>query len=424
MDPYGNVIDVDQLCERDRDIYDPASFPRSLNKATGILVKEDREMLPAYLRMPHPAINIAHETGLLSDAAYNKALAECGVFAKKSEIYSMKNLVEGLLCNGANVYLSSIWMSNDFESDSPAALTIEGGGWDYYFKPKVFRLGRSGRVLRDPDGNLYAEEIHIRTTPEMVWGGISGIYSERLGIHIDGGVIVVKENGKYVDSAFGETCDFRKRFRDSNFLSIDLEALPIPNGWSIEKHPLEDGLKDYEGVVFIFETSFDDWRELFSYVNATSDNIAWKALQLYHHCWSRHPDAGPGNNFFCKSFIPHNHWVFYENKAGVELGRTGREVRKADNYDDERGYEWPSNWQMQYLTLNFGRQLLLPAIFLLGNTLKRVALNKSERFDSGYQVFFDQRDPNITPENPVTIHEEPCSIDQRRREQPSQVDFL
>src|SRR3989338_1271163 len=179
MKAYANIIDVDQLCERGQDVYDPTLFPRDLWKAKCILVKEDRGVLPSYQRMPHPLFNIFHAAGFLSDDDYSKTLAECGVFAKESEMYNIKNLVEGLLCNGADVYLSSIWMSNDLESKSPAAMTVEGGGWDYYFRPKDFNLGKSGRTLIDPHGNLYVEELHIRTTPEMVWDAIRRINSEK-----------------------------------------------------------------------------------------------------------------------------------------------------------------------------------------------------------------------------------------------------
>lgn len=431
MKTHKTLVDIDKACNRDQDVYRIEYLPKRLEDAKGILVKEDRSILPSYQVMPHPLTNIAHAAGIISDKDYKIELRKVGVFADESEMYRMESLVEGLLCSGADVYLSCIWLSDDLKSGSPAALTLEHKEWDYYFKPKEFNIGESGRILIDGNGQEYVEELYVKTSPEMVWGSLFGgigVHAKRAAIHMGGGELEqVIEDGEEVKSAFDrKATDFRGRFKESsNFLSIDLESLPIPHGWSVKETLFSERLKDYKGGIFIFETNFDDWKELFSYVNSISNNIVWKALQLYDHCWSGHPDVGTGNNLFSKCLgFPHYHWVFYTNKAEVDLGRTGRSVRIADNYGKEKGYEWLSNWQTQYLSLKFGRELLLPAIFLLEDALKRVALDKSLELESGYQVFYDKNNPNITPENPQTIHEEPCSISQRRREQPFQAKFF
>lgn len=416
MKTYNTIVDFDLHCNRSKDVIPKSHYPTSIGCAKAILVKEDREVLPIYHPMPSGiraiVLDSAHDKGLISDKQAKNIYAAYGAFDPLEVMYSLEKVVYGLSqghYGGKNLYFSTLIVSGDLFSENPHAASSAsndwayGREWDYEFRPGVFRLGSTGRILKDRQGEIFKEDLYLDITPEMVYDAVkdSGIHLEKVGIAgCDGEVDVVydkkhSETG-YVKSRFPKPESLNGKFFDNSYKKIDLTQIVESRGLSVELHPFCEQTKDLDGI-YIFGTNskFKSISDLANKASSITDNVVWKCAALNQY-------IGDPNSFLmnAKTF---DCYVMYESHADhFSFGSTGRSI-KTHEYLDKRGSCWKtiSNWQPEYVGLKIDRNMLVSAILGLEEELQEVIMS-TPGLDDPWMIVHDSR-RGITPKNRLII---------------------
>ncbi|MEK6916162.1 MAG: hypothetical protein AABW92_00305, partial [Nanoarchaeota archaeon] len=289
------------------------------------------------------------------------------------------------------------------ESDNPLASKTDETGWHYLFKPGILNLGRTGRILENKKGEHFEEELLLNITPELVYDAVTngGLYYNRLGlVKPNGDIVVVHDvnHSEYGDEPYyGRIPDkfpkqkTKKRvILSEDFKQINLTEIVTNQGMVVVEHPFLNSIQEYSDM-FYFSTSSGsiNLNEIASNAAAKTNNLVWKLAMLGLL------DNDP-NNFICNST-----WRLYDMpgiyKNIFSLGSTGRDIKIADN-KYKNGNEWPSNWQSEYISMEIDRNMIISALFELGNEFRQLIGYKKEIFeDAPWEVLYKKGeiiDPN------------------------------
>lgn len=400
MKIYKTIIDLEKCFGRSNDIFDKSAYPYSLKNAKGVLVKEDRNMKPRYQARPGPLWYIMHGAGEINDKILKKAEEACGMNESPEIMFGLRRAVYGLNrgdCWGRNLFYSCLIISDNIFSSNPLAIETDQQGWHYLFKPGMIRLGKSGRVLQNKAGEIYEEEIFIKITPDLVYDAITneGLLLEKIGIiKANGDTDIVYDEeirGEgYIREKFPKSKPITGKSEDANFKRIDLTKIVEEEGFSVLSHKFTEQTKTSKGLyVFDTQTRFESLKELVDTSASVTDNIVWKLASL------NLLEGNPNN------FVKNATWRLYElpmiREDSVHLGGTGREVKIADNKSED-GREWPSNWQSEYISIEVDENMVVSALFGLGEELKQiVTYDKTSCTDDVPWEIVYQKGTNITP---------------------------
>lgn len=373
MQSYKIVIDLEKNCRRTEDVINSSAYPTKVWDAKGILVKEDKSILPWYQPMPPPEVNILHAAGYIPDQTYEEQLSKLGVFDSPEVMFTLRKIVNGLNCKwGRNLYFSTLLISDDLNSADPHAGFVDSKEWDYLFKPGEFNFGSTGRILVNKDGTKFQEQLSMKITSDLVYDAImnGGIHLERVGILTDEGKIEVVYNNGYIEDKYPNSVSLKGRFSESQFKKINLSDIVESGGMTVEEHPFHKKTEKWEGI-YIFETSDKTLRELVENSAFTTNNVIWRFSLLELH------DNDP-NSFLRQTIgFDKSHYVMYATHASsFSFGTTGRSIKIADRFM-ENGYPAPSNWQSECIGLEIDRNMLISALFGLGDNLKRLIMSDS-----------------------------------------------
>lgn len=390
METYKVVIDLEE--ERHQDVIRKSAYPKNIWDAKGVLIQEDKGVLPSYQQMPGLFTEVAHNSGAMSDEAYVQHLAEIGALDPKEKMFQLEKAIAGLNTGhgwGRNVYFTSLLLSGDLQSKDRHAMTLGSEEWDYYFKPGTFRLGFTGRTLVDKAGNEYLEELHIKITPDMVYDATAngGFHNARVGILTkDGRVEVVYSegygNGQFIDDKFPDEEDNCDKFCEgSNFKEINLTELVEKEGLQVKEHAFLRKISGWEGI-YIFSADYDSLPEFLGAEILLTDNVVWKFAKLDQE------DHNP-NTFLRYAHAEDDSFAMYDTHARYfNLGGTGRHVR-VQNLMMKNGYEAPACWQLEYISLPIDRNMLVNAMFGLGERLTRLMMYDDKKYDTTLKVIHE-----------------------------------
>lgn len=423
MDLYKTVIRPNEHLKRDQDAFRQSAYPFQIWDAKAVLLKENRECRPIYQDQLHSYFNILHTAGMMEDEAYAQLEQSCGL--SKEPVHTLPSLVYGLGRHwGPDVYLSTLILSNDLLSKEPHATLCDDGDWDYQFTPGVFRLGFSGRTLQDQKGKQYREEVFLEITPDMVFDFVAnkGISQDRVGIvTARGNVEVVCEKEDYVQDMFPPFDKIKRYVSNSNCKKINLTTIVEEQGMSVVSHPFHEQTKHMEGLyVFRPKQGVDDLlrhekispnkameillgmdydpqdvKVLADTYATMADSVVWKLASLNNH----HKDP---NTFLNHASTFHDCFTFHVRN--VSLGTTGRSVRQANNYHSD--FEFPSNWQSEYISVVLDRNLLVSALFSNEKIIEQVLMYEGNPLGSEpWQIVYDQ-EKRISPQNKIILSDD------------------
>jgi hypothetical protein len=213
---------------------------------------------------------------------------------------------------------------------------------------------------------------------DAIMGG--GIHLERVGILTAEGKVEIVYDKDYIKDKFPDPVGLRGKFSDTQLKKINLTDIIKAEGMNVEKHPLNIKTEKWEGI-YIFDTPYNTLRELIENNAFSSNNVIWRFALL-------EIDDGDPNAFLRKTTgFDEGHYVMYATHASsFSFGSSGRSIKVADNYDKEKGYPWPSNWQTEDIWLEIDRDMILSAIFSLDDKLKKLVMSDSPDLDAPWIV--------------------------------------
>lgn len=407
MEVYQTVINLEKHCGRAQDVFNFSRYPTNVWNAKGVLVKEDKQVIPSYQPMPTGLLAIADTAGLIDKEARENMYRRLGVFDPPEKMYTLRKLVNGLICGhnwGPTLYFSTLVISNDLNSKEPRATAVDSPEWDYLFKPGMFRLGKTGRVLVDSQGRQFQEELYIEITPDLVYDNVTngGIHLAKVGIIKDNGEVAVvydynRGNNNGIEDKFPEPVSLKGKYAETNFKTIDLTKIVESEGMRVRLHPFTEQIAAFTGIyIFRPRQKFEHPKTLADTFGLTTDNVVWKFASLDYL-------AENPNTFFHPGMHPFEFkdGYFTMHDSHFSFGSTGRDVKIAERYVKEHGFEAPSNWQMEYVGLNIERNMLIAALFGLGNELQRLIMSGPKLEDPWEIVHEPAR--GIDLKNKVTI---------------------
>lgn len=433
METYRTIIDLEEAFKRSSDVFNISNYPRSIWDAKGILVKEDRSVIPSYQQMPSGISEVLVEnlcenrviTPQKRDKKIREMYEQCGALDSPKKMFRIDKVVYGLSdpnLYGSNAYFSTLILSEDLLSKEPHAITVGTEEWDYKFMPGTFRIGRTGRILEDAHKQTFNEEIHMKITPDFVWDAVTngGLFLDKVGIVKNDDTVEVvydKEKAKYgyLKEKFPKPPSLKFKYKNTQFKEIDLTKIAESKGMHVVNHPFCEKISEMEEIyVFNTGTKFESLSALTSHYSSITDNVVWKlaALQRY--------TGHSMNNFLQRENAQFGEYVIYPSKAHVSLGHSGRslkidegwakgcgEIMGVAQHLDERGRRWNliPNWQSEYIEIKLDTNLLLSALFELGEDEFRQLIMCAPPWDAPWEIVYDSK-KGIRPENKVRVPEE------------------
>lgn len=404
MDTYKSVIDLEKLFKRSEEIHS-FHYPLDLDDSIGILVEEDRSVLPSYQARPGPYFYMFNDVGAISKEQLKEAENACGMNAPESEMYNLRHLVYGLNkgeCWGRNLFYSSLIVSNNVNSQFADETTEKG--WHYMFRPGIMKLGITGRVLMDREGNMHEEEVYIQISPDMVYDALAngGLHCKRIAlIKQSGNIEVVKDFSKYNDNVHNGSVPgkFSKRHQSGKklaeqFKHIDLTEIASKNGMTVVEHPFYRATENFGNVFYFSTVNGSKKLQEIAGIAESKRNFVWRLASM-------DLNSSKANHFLINGtfHVYDLPGIFADN---VSLGQTGRSLNVANNRDEDG--EWPSNWQSEYVSINIDKNMITSALFELDDLDEIIGFEKrlpcSDEMDGPFEIIY-KKGTDISPENRV-----------------------
>ncbi len=244
-------------------------YPLALREAKSILVEEQPNLIPIYMN----GEDINFLEARVKDAVQQEkeVLAEYEKMMARKEIDDFRgkvgNFVYGMKTYGLSGIPDMMVLTDDLNSPNPAVTKPNNPDFSFEIKPKDFRLGLTGRLLEDENGQRHDEDLYIGLDIYDAFNFAKSISPKRVfALTEDDKEILVYERDKYNIGKI-EELDIQRE-KKHFVMSEDrrkkwickTEVLPT-GGLKVISSDFYDRIKNYEQGTFIFGHNYNSIKE-------------------------------------------------------------------------------------------------------------------------------------------------------------------
>ena len=357
-------------------------YPSILADATTILVEEQSDLIPIYMdgmavHYMEAMIESKKDDPEMQKAESNKALYAIENFR------NIRNMVNGMKRYGISGYPDMIRMTNDFDSNDPAVTDPDLGPYRIQIKPKDFKLGLTGRLLEDENGEKYSETLAIGLDIYDAYDFARSISPQSIvALTGNGRDEIVYKDGKNAGKT--EKIEFKRNngtFRFSVDRWSDGEDVLDTGGLRIVDSPFYEKIKKYGGGTILFGHKYEDIDEFLSVVTKTDNHMIWK---------------------ICKNEINN------PNTALIDAGPYYGQYKGKPRYENtDRLHFMPHKASIWFdgSMIIFDHQVGVQALMELGDSVSDVWIEPDileQKTVYGWDIIYDKR-RGIGPDNPVRV---------------------
>jgi hypothetical protein len=366
-----------------------AEYPEVLEKTTRLLIKEQPNLIPIY--MDGSIVNCL-ESGVIQAEAFgpvHKKLEQikAGQFIDNYR-GDIRNLVDGMERYGSRSFPKLMVMTDDLSTPDPAIRKAKHPRFDFEIQPKQFRMGLTGRLLEDKDGQRFDEALHIGLNIYNAYDFARSISPEMIVAvtEDDEGYIVYKENrplGRMTERKPAEKTLYVLNEDEKEHWHCDTTVLPT-GGLRIVTPEFNKRIKRYIEDSFApiqFGHNFADIDEFFERVMIIDDHLIWKICKNDRGPNTPLADAGP--EYCRRNGEP---WPHHVNRLHLMADKASLYFRDT--------------------SIHFDRSVALKALMELDDIVTDIWFGPIDReWDDGWDIVYD-KSRGITPDSPVAVHNE------------------
>lgn len=364
-------------------------YPVALRESKSILVEEQSNLIPiyksgGYVNFLEAKVKDAMQKGNGILAGYEKMMARKEIDDFRGKV---ENFVYGMKAYGLSGIPDMMVLTDDLNSPNPAVTKPNNPDFSFEIKPKDFRLGLTGRLLEDENGQKYDEDLYIGFDIYDAFNFATSISPKRVfALTEEDKEILVYERDKYNIGKI-EELDIQREKRHF-VMSEDrrkgwmckTEVLPT-GGLKVISSDFYDRIKNYEQRTFIFGHNYNNIIEFLNAATTLDDHLIWKICKS---------DRGPNTPL-----------IDAEPYYGLYQGRPRHE-----NID--RLHFMPSKASLWFdgTMISFDKSVGINSLMNLGNIVRDIWFEPVVRkWDEGWDIVFD-RSRDIQPEKPVEVYED------------------